>query len=330
MKSWKNTGFISVYLHKKGKISMVPNIGFAHMSCLTVFCSVFFFTFVNNQGLEGTSAENLSCVIYTVRVTSMDCTWEAGRNISKDVQYFLYLIYHKNDGEEMECPQYKSNELGRHVGCHFPNVKVPENHITLRVNGSSEESLVQPLDQQFWPFDHEKLAPPQNITWNCHEQPWGCKVQWKPPPCALKDNSDYCFKYEIRDEIRGQISTLQQTHQNYTIRGKYSLRLRAAGQYCPIGTQWSDWSKPIVFGADPNPFPTVLLILVVLGTVITILLLILIWKRFHIWRCLTFPVPQPKDVLWQYENVKTWVDPTPAADEKITVVEEMNCELQKQ
>lgn len=60
MKMWQNNeikqtlffilGFIAVYLYKKRKISMVPNIGFVHMSCLTVLCSVFFIIFANNQG----------------------------------------------------------------------------------------------------------------------------------------------------------------------------------------------------------------------------------------------------------------------------------------
>ncbi|XP_061482996.1 interleukin-5 receptor subunit alpha-like isoform X3 [Rhineura floridana] len=227
---------------------MVTILGIAHMSWLTMFCSIFYVTFAHEQGLEGTSAENFSCVVYTVHISSMNCTWNA-----------------------------------------------------------------------------EKLAPPQDITVNCDEQPL-CKVEWKAPPSAIKAPHDYCFKYEIKDEIRSTYSNKPkgETHECYPKGQKYILRLRAAGQYCTIAVGWSDWSQPIEFGTDPNPFPALPLLLVAFGTILIILFLIFIYKRFHIWELLVVKVPQPKDILWQNENMENvWVDPIPAGDEKITVVEDI-------
>ncbi|CAI5772183.1 interleukin-5 receptor subunit alpha-like [Podarcis lilfordi] len=234
---------------------MVATLGFADTVRLIVLLySIFYRTFAQEEGPEGTSAENLSCVIYTVHVTSMDCTWEVGRNAPNDVQYFLNLIYFENDGESIECPQYKNNELGRHVGCHFPNMKVPENHITLQVTGSSKESPIQTLDHQAWPFDYEKLAPPQCITVNCRELLLYCKVEWKPPPTATT-NADYCFKYQIKDELRNGIITKKtgETYHLFLKDKEYILKLRAAGQYCTVGEEWSDWSELIKFGCRKKP-----------------------------------------------------------------------------
>ncbi|XP_061482995.1 granulocyte-macrophage colony-stimulating factor receptor subunit alpha-like isoform X2 [Rhineura floridana] len=297
---------------------MVTILGIAHMSWLTMFCSIFYVTFAHEQGLEGTSAENFSCVVYTVHISSMNCTWNAGRSAPKDTQCFLYLKYDniEHNGEEIECPHYISNNLGRHVGCHFPKVTVNKDKVTLRVTGSSKESPIQISDHEVRLYKYEKLAPPQDITVNCDEQPL-CKVEWKAPPSAIKAPHDYCFKYEIK-KPKGE------THECYPKGQKYILRLRAAGQYCTIAVGWSDWSQPIEFGTDPNPFPALPLLLVAFGTILIILFLIFIYKRFHIWELLVVKVPQPKDILWQNENMENvWVDPIPAGDEKITVVEDI-------
>ncbi|XP_060625841.2 interleukin-5 receptor subunit alpha-like [Anolis sagrei] len=308
---------------------MAANLQRIHIIWLIVLCSILHFAFPQENGTDRTSAQNFSCVVksYIFKGPSMNCTWKAGKEAPKDTQYFLWLKY--NTKEEIECPHYICDKLGRHIGCYFPNVTVNGDRVDLTVNGSSEESPIQPSSHNHQPYLLEKLGPPRNFTVNCQEQSSYCTVKWNPPPSS-RGVPEHCFRYQIKDEIRNTYQNITEaaSSKNYSKGVRQRLRIRTIKQItCPLTEEFGEWSEPIEFGADPNPFPLGLLVFVVAGTIIVSLVLILACKRSHAWKKIIAPIPQPKDIIKQYEKnmEKACMDSllTTAEDEKITLVEEM-------
>ncbi|KAH0624662.1 hypothetical protein JD844_032342 [Phrynosoma platyrhinos] len=284
--------------------------------------------FTRERGTDGTSAENISCVVhsYTFQESSMNCTWKVGKKAPKDTQYYLHL---KHMEEDIECPHYINNSLGRHIGCYFVNMVVPKDKVILTVTGLSKESPIQPLVHKLDPYKLEKLGPPRNITVNCQEQSSYCTVEWKAPP-SLHKVSESCFWYEIKDEIRNTTENIPESvaSKNYSKDARYRLRIRTRPQRkCLLPDAFGEWSELIEFGTDLIPFPTISLVYAVVGTIIVTLFLVLVCKRSHAWKKLNVPIPQPKDIIKQCEkNMEKACDdplPTAAEVEKITLVEEM-------
>ncbi|XP_020668691.3 interleukin-5 receptor subunit alpha isoform X1 [Pogona vitticeps] len=314
--------------------NMTHSLRCAFLSWLVVLYPILKVAFTEEEGVDGTEAANFSCAVYsyTLKAPSMNCTWNAGRTAPHDTQYFLYLKYYKK--EEKECPHYIHDKRGRHIGCYFPNVTVNEKKVTLTVNGSSIESPVKKHKNITLLYELEKIGPPQNITVTC-EMSSNCIVEWKAPPTSRREvrESNSCLSYQIKDEIRNTTDTIQSTSKNYPKNVRYKLRIRTDDKSkCPVAGKFGEWSEPIEFGTDPTSFHPTLLLLVVVITTLGILLLFCICKRCHTWEKLHGPIPQPKDIYLQCEKnaEKAWIDliSTAAANEKITVVEEVtaNCE----
>ncbi|NXT74228.1 CSF2R factor, partial [Zapornia atra] len=144
-------------------------------------------------GVNGSAAENFSCVVYNV--SFMNCTWQAGRGAPEDTQYFLYWK-HWSDVRETECELYIKDEHGRNTGCRFQNVKIETENVYFLVNGSSNNSLIQFYDEYVPLYKIEKLMPPSNITVRCDEIKKDCIIQWQQPQIS-HSSKDKCFKYEI-------------------------------------------------------------------------------------------------------------------------------------
>ncbi|XP_042313880.1 granulocyte-macrophage colony-stimulating factor receptor subunit alpha-like isoform X2 [Sceloporus undulatus] len=283
----------------KGKMTTI--LGCIHIIWLIVLCSILQVAFTQENGTNGTSAENISCIVnsYTFKGSSMNCTWKAGKKAPKDTQYHIYLKHMK---EEIECPHYINNNLGRHIGCYFVNMVVSEDKVTLTVNGSSKS--IQPLVHKLYPYKHEKPGPPRNITVNCQEQSTYCTVEWKPPPSYINVRES-CFWYEIKDETRNRTENIPEgiASKNYSKDARYRLRIRTRPQLrCPLTDAFGEWSEPIEFGTDSILFPTNTLIYAIVGTIIGTLFLVLVCKRSHAWKKLNAPIPQPKDIIKQYDK----------------------------
>ncbi|XP_044860510.1 granulocyte-macrophage colony-stimulating factor receptor subunit alpha-like isoform X2 [Mauremys mutica] len=211
------------------------------------------------QGMNGTSVENFSCVIYNI--SFMNCTWKAGRNAPEDTQYFLFLQYSKKE-DEQECPHYIRDAPGRHIACSFQDVKDIKKRVYFLVNGSSNESEIQFYDEYIKLYEIEKLTPPLNITVNCSEDPAECIVRWKRPQLShMEGSGDGCFEYQIDirnkktnanpKESSNELPTVTKTSftfQNYNVKKKYTLQIRAKGDICRISQNWGEWSEPIEFG----------------------------------------------------------------------------------
>ncbi|XP_043352660.1 granulocyte-macrophage colony-stimulating factor receptor subunit alpha-like isoform X1 [Dermochelys coriacea] len=295
------------------------------------------------QGMNGTSVENFSCVIYNI--SFMNCTWKAGRNAPEDTKYFLFLKYPKED--EQECPHYIRDALGRHIACSFQDVKDIKKRVYFLVNGSSNESEIQFYDEYIDLYKIEKLTPPLNITVNCSEDRLQCTVQWKQPHLShVEGNNDKCFEYQI--EIRNKKTNAnpeESSNESHTVTGrrfifqnyigekKYTLQIRAKGDSCLISENWGEWSEPIEFGNpdDTVLMATIVLLIIALGTILVALVIFFLCKRYCSLKKLFSPVPQPKnkfDELFQQsdKNIqREYMDltPTKSETEEITFVEEI-------
>ncbi|XP_054829353.1 granulocyte-macrophage colony-stimulating factor receptor subunit alpha-like [Eublepharis macularius] len=287
------------------------------------------------EEMDGTAAENFSCVLSNVSFLS--CTWNAGRNAPEDVQYFLYQKYSKNHGEQKtECPHYIKNAFGRHIACHIPKISIDQvnNIYYFKVNGSSNKSQIRYYDERLTLCSHEKLGAPQNIITNCSEPLLKCRIQWTPP-----QNNYNCGipSYEIKDETENTTYYESSNYKDITVKEKHILQIRMRKTVnVPRTHLYGDWSEQIILDLPPKPIPPsiITLICVALGTILLILSLVFVCKRYHIWHKLTNPVPQPKNLFQQYSKntEKEWVDSLPAAhepDEKITFIEEVTDSFKK-
>ncbi|KAM7177582.1 granulocyte-macrophage colony-stimulating factor receptor subunit alpha-like [Macrochelys suwanniensis] len=295
------------------------------------------------QGKNGTSVENFSCVIYNI--SFMNCTWKAGRNASKDTQYFLFFQYSKEE-DEQECPHYIRDALGRHIACSFQDVKDIKKRVYFLVNGSSNESEIQFYDEYINLYKIEKLTPPLNITVNCSEDGKEYIVQWKPPQIShlAGNEATQCFEYQIDiqnkknnanpKESSNELRTVRETSFRFSSEGKKTtLKIRAKGDSCTISENWGEWSEPIEFGNPDGAVLTtkIVLLLIALGTILVALVTFFLCKRYCSLKKLFSPVPQPKNKFDEFfqlsdKNIqREWMDlpPTKYETEEITTVEEI-------
>uniref|UniRef100_A0A8C8SGL2 Fibronectin type-III domain-containing protein n=1 Tax=Pelusios castaneus TaxID=367368 RepID=A0A8C8SGL2_9SAUR len=210
------------------------------------------------QGMNGTSVENFSCVIYNI--SFMNCTWNVGRNAPEDTQYFLYLLYSKEE-DELQCSRYINDALGRHIACSFQDVKIVKELVYFRVNGSSNKSEIQFHDEYIRLYKIEKLTPPLNITVNCSEDPSECTATWESPKIShLEGNTDRCLKYQINIQNKETNASPKESSdglhevkeryfkiQNVNVKKTHTLQIRASGDHCLVSYNWGEWSAPIEF-----------------------------------------------------------------------------------
>nr|XP_042701576.1 granulocyte-macrophage colony-stimulating factor receptor subunit alpha-like isoform X3 [Chrysemys picta bellii] len=248
------------------------------------------------QGKIGTSVENFSCVIYNI--SFMNCAWKAGRNAPEDTQYFLFFQYSKEE-DEQECPHYIRDALGRPIACSFQNVTDIKKEVYFLVNGSSNELEIQFYDEYITLYEIEILTPPLNITVNCSEDRAECIVRWKrPQPSHMEGNVDHCFEYQI--DIRNKNANVRgtsYTFQNYNVKKKYTLQIRAKGDACLVSQNWGEWSEPIEFGNPDDAVltTTIVLLLIAFGTIPVALVIFFLCKRYCSLKKMFSPVPQPKN-----------------------------------
>ncbi|XP_019384949.1 PREDICTED: granulocyte-macrophage colony-stimulating factor receptor subunit alpha-like isoform X1 [Crocodylus porosus] len=290
------------------------------------------------QGMNGTSVENFSCTVYNR--SFMNCTWNAGRNAPKDTQYFLYQQFSKSE-DEIECQQYIKDAHGRHTGCIFQQVD-RRNQVYFLVNGSSTESEIQFYDEYIKLYKTEILPPPLHITVKCVEDPPHCTVQWEEP---FEHNR--CFEYEIDiqskenevDPNKGNkvppIIVNQETYtfENFNVKKKYLLQIRARSNTCLLSEKWGEWSKPVEFGFNEEYLSslTITLIFIALGTILVVLFVCFLCKRYCNLKKIFSPVPQPRNkfntllfdeqpMQKEYEDIEIKYE---SEEIEITAVEEM-------
>eukprot|EP00075_Anas_platyrhynchos_P005459 XP_012958769.2 granulocyte-macrophage colony-stimulating factor receptor subunit alpha isoform X1 [Anas platyrhynchos] len=285
-------------------------------------------------GKKGSAIENFSCVIYDVSL--MNCTWQAGRNAPGDTQYFLYWKNSRDDNET-ECELYIKGENGMHTGCRFQNVMIEDKTAYFRVDGISSDSQIQFYDEYIELYEIERLTPPLNVSVNCTVNPAGCTITWQKPRASY-EKPEHCFEYEINIQNKGEhdkdkkdppviVNTNKYEFENYNVKKKYILKIRARGNSCTINKSWGEWSKPIEFGENEDYFLVVLLLLIVLGTILVTLLLFFLCKRYCSFKRVFPPIPQPRDKFntSHDENIQTenMFPSSLSCTKEVTMVEEM-------
>ncbi|XP_045059253.2 granulocyte-macrophage colony-stimulating factor receptor subunit alpha isoform X2 [Desmodus rotundus] len=278
-----------------------------------------------NPGGNNTAAQNFSCFIYNADF--MNCTWAKGREAPDDVQYFLYIRDSKKKPER-QCRHYVT-EAGTHVGCHLDFVSELRHQIYILVNGSSETAGIQFFDDILLLKKIEMHSPPSNISVGCNASQ--CLIRWERPRSHLS-TSDRDFQYQL--DIQRQNKEQQGDKQLVELSGdsgnkynfhspqpraRHTVRMRAADSRWH---QWGAWSPPAEFGSGERaPSLVHVYLLVILGTVIGVLMLGYLFKRF-----VGTPVPQIKDKLNKEDDEIIW-EKIPAAagkgdsDDVLTVQE---------
>ncbi|XP_007501082.2 granulocyte-macrophage colony-stimulating factor receptor subunit alpha isoform X1 [Monodelphis domestica] len=251
----------------------------------------------NNIGEEDTAATNFSCLVYNAEF--MNCTWTIGRAAPSDVQYHLYSQTAKGK-QETECTSYIRNSQARHIGCHFDKLKEFKGQAYFLINGTSKNVKIKNFcSEKIFLLHIEKYNPPSNITVNCSKS--NCLIQWQKPKTRIKfGDSEWDYQLDIQKE--GSLDTyellkIRGTEKNeyeyplYDTEAKYILKMRTNHR----NENWSDWSKPIVFGGFKEEKINLIYIYVLVGTAIITLFVFFIFKRYYIMQRLFPQIPQIKD-----------------------------------
>ncbi|XP_053436117.1 granulocyte-macrophage colony-stimulating factor receptor subunit alpha isoform X2 [Nycticebus coucang] len=283
-----------------------------------------------NPGGEGTAAQNFSCVIYDVEF--MNCSWAKGPAAPLDVQYFLYIRDSKRE-RERECPGY-IQDSGTHVGCHLKNLSGLTFYNYFLLNGTSHVAGIQFFDSVLSTKKIERYSPPASVTIHCNVS--HCLVRWEEPRTRQTlSHRDFRYQLDIQRKnippgSRNSLINVSGDLENkYSFpssepRAKHIVKVRAANARNP---QWSAWSQPVEFGSeDPEHSLLHIYVLVVVGTLVCVLLLTFLFKRFLRTHRLFAPIPKIKDK-WSSNHQVTWEDLTPGPgktnDEEVLTVEEV-------
>ncbi|VCW91062.1 unnamed protein product [Gulo gulo] len=252
-----------------------------------------------NSGGNGTAAQNFSCFIYNANF--MNCSWAKGRAAPDDVQYFLY-IRDSRKRRERECPYY-IEDSGTHVGCHLEDLSGLTSYNYFLVNGTSQRTGIQFFDSVLSWKKIEIYSPPNNISVLCNKS--HCLIRWEKPKTRYSlSNMEFKYQLDIQRKVSGLcpkqdiIEVPGNLENNYNFpspepRPKHTVKIRTSDARIQ---KWGAWSQPIEFGSEETaPSLVPIYALVVLGTLITVLTLGCLLKRFLASQTLFPPIPRIKD-----------------------------------
>ncbi|XP_045851556.1 granulocyte-macrophage colony-stimulating factor receptor subunit alpha-like isoform X3 [Meles meles] len=252
-----------------------------------------------NSGGNGTAAQNFSCFIYNANF--MNCSWTKGRAAPDDVQYFLYIRDSKKR-REIECPHY-IEDWRTHVGCHLEDLSGLTSYNYFLVNGTSQRTGIQFFDSVLSWKKIEIYSPPNNISVLCNES--HCLIHWEKPKTRFKlSNMEFKYQLDIQRKSNKENSENQpievpgnwENSYNFPSpepRPKHTVKIRTSDARIQ---KWGAWSQPIEFGSEETaPSLVPIYALVVLGTLITVLTLGCLLKRFLASQTLFPPIPRIKD-----------------------------------
>lgn len=289
----------------------------------------------NNSGKEGSGAQNLSCVIYNIRL--MNCSWTRGPAAPADVRYQLYM-WTSLHGNVSECSHYILDSAGTRVGCHFN--ELGEGHTTddyfFLVNGTSSGTDIPFLD---FPSVNgprlEKYNPPANLT--VKENVSHYVIRWDAPAMRYSlSNSVLCYALDIQKTgsfSKREPVLLSRQHKNeYRLpssdaRGEHTVRMRVRHVLFQI---WSEWSSTHRFGVPEKNFLVASIGLAVGAAVLFGMALMFLCKRLSLKKKLFPPIPRVKQelagsFLASLEETASCGGPLPSASqdpEDIFIVEE--------
>ncbi|XP_063458110.1 interleukin-3 receptor subunit alpha isoform X3 [Pan paniscus] len=248
--------------------------------------------FPENSGKPRAGAENLTCWIHDVDFLS--CSWAVGPAAPADVQYDLYLNV-ANRRQQYECLHYKTDAQGTRIGCRFDDISrlssgSQSSHILVR--GRSAAFGI-PCTDKFVVFSQIEILTPPNMTAKCNKT--HSFMHWK-----MRSHFNRKFRYELQIQKRMQPVITEQVRDRTSFQllnpGTYTVQIRARERVYEF---LSAWSTPQRFecdqgeGANTRAWRTSLLI--ALGTLLALVCLFLICRRYLLIQRLFPRIPHMKD-----------------------------------
>ncbi|XP_072870012.1 interleukin-3 receptor subunit alpha isoform X2 [Chlorocebus sabaeus] len=261
--------------------------------------------FPENTGMPRAGAENLTCWVHDVDFLS--CSWAAGPAAPADVQYDLYL--NNPNHEQHRCLHYKTDARGTQIGCRFEDIArlsrgSQSSHILVR--GRSAAFSIPCTDKFVFFSEIETLTPP-NMTGECNET--HSFMHWE-----MRSHFNRKFRYQLRIQKRMQPVRTEQVRDTTSFQlpnpGTYTVQIRAQETMYEFS---SAWSTPQRFeceqkeGASLRAWRTSLLI--ALGTLLALLCVFLICRRYLVMQRLFPPIPHMKDPIgdtFQHDKLVVW------------------------
>uniref|UniRef100_A0A2K6Q0X9 Interleukin-3 receptor subunit alpha n=1 Tax=Rhinopithecus roxellana TaxID=61622 RepID=A0A2K6Q0X9_RHIRO len=257
-------------------------------------------------GTPRAGAENLTCWVHDVDFLS--CSWAVGPAAPADVQYDLYLN-NLNSHEQHKCLHYNTDARGTRIGCRFDDIArlssgSQRSHILVR--GRSAAFSI-PCTDQFVVFSQiERLTPP-HMTAECNKT--HSFMQWK-----MRSHFNRKFRYELQIQKRMQPVRTEQVRDTTSFQlpnpGTYTVQIRARETVYEF---LSAWSTPQRFECDPEEgasspaWRTSLPI--ALGTLLAVLCVFLICRRYLVMQRLFPRIPHMKDPIgdsFQDDKLVIW------------------------
>ncbi|KAK1169864.1 interleukin-5 receptor subunit alpha-like [Acipenser oxyrinchus oxyrinchus] len=263
-----------------------------HLLLFVCFTSLANLSYQSNH--SRTSAKDLQCIFYNV--TYLNCTFHM--EVLEETQYFLFFSRKKHTEE---CPNYTQDMQKSKTVCHFPSLNFPNYkdfpEFTIYVNGTSKQTVIQPLSQEFYRFEIEKLNPPLHVS-----VADDLRLKWEQPPFSFQI-APICFIYELCiDDLHLKIKTqIENINTPYTLSNldlsrRYTLQLRVkGGGSCGFNESlWSDWTEAIYVGSEKENVSNNLILALVTVLLIMIIFLVCICRRYKLLFRLYPPIPHPK------------------------------------
>ncbi|XP_063300670.1 granulocyte-macrophage colony-stimulating factor receptor subunit alpha-like [Pelobates fuscus] len=243
------------------------------------------------EGMKGTAAENVSCVVLSTYIT---CSWNYGKNAPNDTVYTLFMRQHNMElMYNMSTFEYDAQK--RKVNCRISDLKDYFAHVCITIEGSSKENI-QMFVMCFTPAEKEMLNPPGHISLERSSQ--SITIRWARPYSLSEQEAvgNNCYEYNIQidEKIKDVISTENYTVHTSLLKEDCWFKIRARGMHsCGLTKEWGEWSKQVPCGYSNINMDNVLIpSFVAAGVLVTIIILlsICIWQ----WdKC--FPtIPKPK------------------------------------
>ncbi|XP_043852638.1 interleukin-3 receptor subunit alpha [Dromiciops gliroides] len=248
---------------------------------------------VLRRGKEGTTKENLSCQVHDANF--MDCKWTV-RETPGDLQYQFFYSKSANAFVDSECPKYKTDSEGRHVGCHFSNLSVFNDSIPYHflVNGTSNGREVQ-CNDEYISLNSIEIFKPPNITIN-NTAP-NCIIQWQKPKSLFNSEFEYELQIQkVSDKTILEMNSIKGKTKIdcRNIDGRHTVKIRTKKLY---DEYWSEWSEPQKLGDEVRNDNLLSVLMLPLLGIAFIMLLVLgyLCKRYYVIQKIFPPVPHIKD-----------------------------------
>ncbi|XP_051881489.1 interleukin-13 receptor subunit alpha-1-like isoform X2 [Pristis pectinata] len=246
------------------------------------------FTLLPSRGNQSSSIRNVTCLFYNEN--HVNCTWDIDETASPDTQYCL--SYGLNE-PKISTPCGKI-EPGK-VACFIHNFK---EHFYDSIIFCVMDSCQQPKTihcTPIVPVECYKTSPPVNVTVS------GSEVVWKPP---IGEHHSRIFEYQIQvTDLHTKVAKVEDLDQEKwdikDLSKSYAVQVRAKiNHFLEVKQEdfiWSDWTRSVFTEPEQtNHMILKIFIVTAIITILMVLLLMFICRRYKLLEHLSQPIPDPK------------------------------------